>query len=114
MKNKTGFLAEKIAAKWLIHKGFKIVDKNVWLAKYGEIDIIAKKGSKYHFIEVKALASGTEFSPEINFTKKKQKKVEILAQYFANKNRMKDFQVDLLTIVISEKRAKIRYYPNIQ
>jgi len=52
---KIGELGEKIAEKFLKNKGFKIVDRN-YTRKWGEIDIITKKGTKLHFIEVKTVS----------------------------------------------------------
>lgn len=113
MTNKLGSFAEQIAVKWLIKNGFKIISQNFWLARYGEIDIIAKKGRIYHFIEVKALEKTADFSPEMHFTENKQRKIQNLAVYFANKNKIDDYQIDLLTVEISEKNAKIKLYQNI-
>ncbi len=44
--------AEKCAARLLRHKGYKIVEKNKSY-KFGELDIIAEKGSQRIFVEVK-------------------------------------------------------------
>jgi len=52
---KTGDLGESIACRFLINKGFSIVERN-YLKKWGEIDIIAKKDGKAHFIEVKSVS----------------------------------------------------------
>lgn len=112
MPNKIGSLAEELAGKWLIKNGFKIIAKNVWLAKYGEIDIIAKKGRITHFVEVKGLKSIEDFSPEIHFTKAKKQKLVNLARHFANKNNLISYQIDLLTLEIEDNGAKIRYYTN--
>ncbi len=44
--------AESQAAKFLLRQGFSIIDKNKSY-KFGELDIIAEKGSQRLFIEVK-------------------------------------------------------------
>jgi len=51
-KRKFGDLGENIACKFLMKRSFEIVEKN-YLRKWGEIDIIARKSEKLHFIEVK-------------------------------------------------------------
>ncbi len=54
-KQKLGQIGEDSACKWLENNGYKVVERN-YLKKWGEIDIIAKKGSKIHFVEVKAVS----------------------------------------------------------
>ncbi|MEK7560306.1 MAG: YraN family protein, partial [Patescibacteria group bacterium] len=67
MKQETGNLGEKLAAKFLSANGFKIVETNYW-RKWGEIDIIAEKDNILHFVEVKATGSDEEsgYRPEEN------------------------------------------------
>ncbi|HCS10675.1 MAG TPA: hypothetical protein DIV40_04380, partial [Clostridiales bacterium] len=50
-KNK-GFEYEKIAKKYLRYNNYKILEVN-FISKFGEIDIIAEKNDRLHFIEVK-------------------------------------------------------------
>ncbi len=48
--------AEEIAAEYLKHKGYEILERNFrWSG--GEIDIIAKEGDDIVFIEVRSLSS---------------------------------------------------------
>jgi Holliday junction resolvase-like predicted endonuclease len=57
-KRKTGNLGEDIAAMFLMKHGFGIIERN-YLRKWGEIDIVAKKGGVLHFVEVKTVSCGT-------------------------------------------------------
>ena len=52
----TGKKAEELAAAFLQAKGLTIIEKN-FLAKVGEIDIVAKDGDEMVFVEVRARAS---------------------------------------------------------
>ncbi len=54
-KQKIGKIGEDCACKYLENAGYKIIDRN-YLKKWGEIDIVAKKGKKIHFIEVKSVS----------------------------------------------------------
>jgi len=54
-KRKIGDLGENIACRFLMKHGFGIVERN-YSKKWGEIDIIARKGQKLHFIEVKSVS----------------------------------------------------------
>lgn len=58
-KRKLGDLGENIACKFLMKRGFQIVERN-YLRKWGEIDIIAKRNAVLHFVEVKT--SSVDFS----------------------------------------------------
>lgn len=59
-KRKIGDIGENIACKFLMKRGFEIIEQN-YNKKWGEIDIIALKrgqagkGDKLHFIEVKSV-----------------------------------------------------------
>ncbi|MFI5349702.1 MAG: YraN family protein [Elusimicrobiota bacterium] len=52
----TGKKAEDLAAAYLQTKGLTIIEKN-FLARVGEIDIVAKDGDEVVFVEVRARAS---------------------------------------------------------
>ncbi len=47
-----GATGEQLATDYLIKHGFTILDRNVF-CRWGEIDIVAEKHNKVHFIEVK-------------------------------------------------------------
>ena len=50
---KIGKLGEDVACKFLMKHKFSILERN-FTRKWGEIDIVAKKDSVLHFIEVKS------------------------------------------------------------
>jgi Holliday junction resolvase-like predicted endonuclease len=56
-KRKIGDAGENVACRFLMKHGFEIIERN-YLKKWGEIDIIAKKGDRLHFIEVKSVTCG--------------------------------------------------------
>jgi Holliday junction resolvase-like predicted endonuclease len=53
-KRKIGDIGENIAKRFLVKRGFEIVEQN-YSKKWGEIDIICRKEEKLHFIEVKSV-----------------------------------------------------------
>ncbi|KKS22640.1 MAG: hypothetical protein UU80_C0004G0030 [candidate division WWE3 bacterium GW2011_GWA1_41_8] len=58
-----GKLGEEIAAKYLIGKGYRIVERN-WNCRWGELDIIASKGDTTVFVEVKYRTS-LQYGPNV-------------------------------------------------
>lgn len=53
-KQKIGQIGEDCACEYLEKNDYKIVERN-YLKKWGELDIVCKKGNKIHFIEVKSV-----------------------------------------------------------
>lgn len=56
---KVGSLGEELVVKFLMKRGYTILDRN-YRRPWGELDIVAKEKNKIHFIEVKALSSKVE------------------------------------------------------
>ncbi|TSC70571.1 MAG: putative endonuclease [Parcubacteria group bacterium Gr01-1014_46] len=54
-KQKIGQIGEDDACKYLTGLGYKVIERN-YLKKWGEIDIVVKKGNKLHFVEVKSVS----------------------------------------------------------
>ena len=50
-----GKMGEDYACQYLKKQGYSIVERN-YLKKWGELDIIAKKDKKIHFVEVKSVS----------------------------------------------------------
>ncbi len=71
-KQIVGKIGEDCACKYLQKLGYKIVDRN-YLKKWGEIDIVAQKDKKLHFVEVKSVS---QTLIRLNFVlHKKQKRI---------------------------------------
>ena len=83
--NQVGRNGEDLAAQFLERKGYEILNKN-WRYSYYEIDIIAKKGKKLHFIEVKTRSSAAFGHPEQSVTKKKFKFLQKAAHEYLQQN----------------------------
>ncbi len=54
-KQRIGQIGEDFACQYLEKNGYKVLERN-YLKKWGEIDIVAKKGNKLHFVEVKSVS----------------------------------------------------------
>jgi putative endonuclease len=102
-KNK-GFEYEKIAEEYLLHKGYKILEVN-FSSKFGEIDIIAQKDDKLHFIEVKGRKNTKYGYPREAVTFTKQKKLRSAAKYYFMLKGKDDYpcQFDVIEIVLENR-----------
>ncbi len=54
-----GHRAETVALEWFVAHGFSFVDRH-WTCRAGELDLVMERGSRLHFIEVKARASSRQ------------------------------------------------------
>ena len=125
-KQKVGKIGEDIACTFLIKKGFSIVERN-YLKKCGEIDIIAKKSKKIHFIEVKTVSCEnvsrisyeTESkNPEENIHQWKVKRLSRAIQTYLIDRHVShetDWQFDIVAVFLDVKNreAKMRFSENV-
>ncbi len=126
---KTGNLGEDLACRFLMKRGFDVIEKN-YLKKCGEIDIIAKNMGKIHFIEVKSVSHETivgvsgetngidSFRPEDNVHPwKLQRLARTIQVYLQEKNVSSetDWQFDVITVYIDKKRlvSKVNMLENV-
>jgi len=109
-----GRLGEKKAMTYLINHGYTIVDINYY-CRYGEIDIIAKKGGYFVFVEVKARSSSAYGSPAEAVTFMKQKRVIQSVQDYVQRNKIENYplQLDVIEVYLLENQAtKINHIKN--
>ena len=142
-KRKIGDAGENVACRFLVKRGFEIVERN-YSKKWGEIDIIAEKDKKLHFIEVKAVTRENlkynlanvphetdNYRPEDNLHHWKLKRLSRVIQtyllsykgnrevsYLLGQNRQAgetDWQFDVITVYLDLKsmEAKVNYMEDI-
>lgn len=116
---KTGEIGESVAVKFLMKRGYEIIERN-YTKKWGEIDIIAQKSKKIYFIEVKALSvrnlvsyETNAYRPEENMHEWKLKRFSRTVEtYLLEKNIPEDadWQCDLLVVLLdmTGKRARVK------
>jgi len=110
---KQGSKSEQIAVDFLIQKGYKILERNFRCSKK-EIDIIAKKGETISFIEVKSKSQKADFNPEYSITAAKQRTIFQVANYYVEKNELKntDFSFDVIIVNFTGEGIKIEHLEN--
>ena len=120
---KIGQLGEEIACTFLMKHGFSILERN-YTKKWGEIDIIAEKGSKRYFIEVKSKSvssldnvSYVTSRPEENMHPWKLKRLRRVVETYLISKRLGSilWQFDLLVVYldIDNRKARVRVMENI-
>ncbi len=102
MSNKIkGKYGEDIAAKYLIKKGYKIIERNYHFSRYGEVDIIAFDKGQLCFIEVKARTGDKFGAPLEAVTPSKLAKIHKCALSYLPKcpYGFKGFRIDVISIL---------------
>lgn len=128
---KIGELGEGIACNFLIKSGFSILERN-YTKKWGEIDIIAEKGDKRYFVEVKSkqvenfdffdqnnssMLKEITNRPEENMHPWKMKRLRRVVETYLISKRLgyTDWQFDLIVVYlnIGKRLARVRVVDNI-
>jgi putative endonuclease len=123
-----GNLGEKLACQFLMKRGYIVIIQN-YLKPWGEIDIIATKNKKYHFVEVKSVSGEIldnvihetsitidTFRAEDNVHPQKLKKLyRTIESYLMENNLENEWQLDVITVKIDKmtRRARIEIIENI-
>ena len=115
--NKTalGKKGEEIAEKFLIQKGYKIVEKN-YRIRGGEIDIIATDQNTLVYVEVKTRTTDEFGYPEESVTPRKIKHLVKTTKFYRNsrQNLPQLERIDVISIDLSDPRkALIRHIKNV-
>lgn len=109
-----GKLGEDISVKFLIYKGYRILDRN-FHSNCGEIDIVAKNGEYIIFIEVKTRSSILFGTPIEAVNREKQKRIYMTAKYYLYKKKLANsfIRFDVIEIYILEKSIRINHIKQI-
>ncbi|MCL2566229.1 MAG: YraN family protein [Defluviitaleaceae bacterium] len=99
-KGAKGKIGENLASLFLIKNSYDILESNFY-SRYGEIDIIAKKGDLIVFAEVKYRKNDYHSTPSMAVNTKKQEKIKKTALKYISDNNItnKDFRFDIIEIV---------------
>lgn len=107
-RKRLGAWGEKVAATHLESQGMFIVARN-WRCQQGEVDLIARAGDVYRFVEVKTRRGRQMGPPEAALTPAKSKKLVQLAQiYLAERGLDVDWQIDLVAVELDRSGKLLR------
>ena len=109
-QQKFGERGENLAVWYLKKSGYKIIEQN-YRSQLGEIDIIAREKKTIVFVEVKSRRSIRYGSPKWAVTKKKQRKISMVALHYLKATKQTDVKArfDVVAIMsnLDEPRVEI-------
>jgi putative endonuclease len=110
-----GKIAEHLALKYLLRKGYTFVSSNEHVG-VGEIDLIVTKGSAITFVEVKSLHVKSTFNiyETLTFQKKLRLKRAILKWLSSQDNQEVVWKVDFIGIIYNKDTYWIDHFENVE
>ena len=111
-RKSVGDLGERIAADFLIRKGYHIKSKN-YHSRFGEIDIIAEREGFLYFVEVKTRRNVDFGLAEESVGFSKKEKIFKTIQSYILENEIEGeycFQVIVVYLNYKTRLAKIKQY----
>lgn len=110
---KKGTEGEDLAATYLEHNGYRILERNYRYDR-GEIDLIALEGGELVFVEVKARYTAEFGSPEESVTSSKEEQMKKVAEGYLLQHQMEDqaCRFDVVAITFADRRPQIRLFRN--
>ena len=98
----TGQKGELLARDYFERRDYEILHTN-WRYGHLELDIIANKSGKLHFIEVKTLVEGSACFPEESVNRKKMMSLLKAAELFMlSESKKGPVQFDILAVVLKK------------
>ncbi len=102
-----GYIGEQLARSHLEAKGCRIVASN-YRCRWGEVDLVARDGPVWVFVEVRTRRSNAYGGPEESLTADKAQRLALTAQHFlaesANVPAEPEWRIDLVAIRLGPNR----------
>jgi len=99
-----GDWGEQKACEFLQRHGFTVVERNYYTT-VGEIDVIARKGDDYYFVEVKTRKKG-HFSNDTSITYQKQQKLAKSVKKYCYCRNITDCSIILAGLIVAVDKFK--------
>ncbi|MDD5071275.1 MAG: YraN family protein [Patescibacteria group bacterium] len=115
-RREVGKFGENLVKNYLLKKGYEILGENVKIS-FQEIDIIAKEGKIFVFVEVKTKLSSAFGKAEDAFDFRKSGHLGKALELYIYKNDLDEnlIRLDFISVDINreKKMAKIKHYKDI-
>ena len=114
LKHEIGKIGENLASKYLEAAGYTIMERN-FLARQGEIDIIAKDKKELVFIEVKTRTNDVYGKPVEAVNMQKQKHLLNTIKYYLYSKHLEDelVRIDVIEVYFNNNTYKINHIKQI-
>ena len=116
-RRKLGDKGEAVAAKFLMKKGFRLLDHNVH-APGGEIDLIMKDADEFVFVEVKTRRSHSYGTALESFgMQKAERLLAAIEHYFLVRKELDDipvFRIDFVAVEVKGKRFFCEHFSHVE
>jgi putative endonuclease len=113
-KRQMGAVFEDIACSYLQTRGYRILERNVYLMRK-EVDIVAMDNDSVVFIEVKGRSSKAFGSPTEAVDERKRAHLLLAANAYLKRNNLWDrsCRFDVISITVDHnKRPKVQHLTN--
>lgn len=114
---KLGETGEELTALYLVRNGYQILDRNWNLHRGCELDIVALKDNRLHFIEVKTRTSDRYGEPQTAIDKRKMRHIAKGIQAYRHRRSMFDikYQIDSVAILYrADNDYDLKHYLDIR
>ncbi len=107
-----GLAAERLAGKYLRGQGYRVVEERC-RTKFGELDLICRKGREIVFVEVKSVESEAGFIAEEGVNPKKIEHIVKSAKSWLMQKKLADLEVrfDVIAVDLKEAPPLLKHYP---
>lgn len=108
-----GRRGERRAAWYYRLRGYRIVAMNV-RSRHGEIDLVAKRGKLFVFVEVKTRQSRTAGEGHEAVDRAKRERLIRLADHYLGSRRERDFMIryDIVSLHWTGRRFVLSHFPD--
>ncbi len=110
--NDLGAMGEELASKFLMGKGYQVLDKN-WRHRQYELDLVYRTGEELVVVEVKTRKSLYSGDPEVAVNRQKQRSLVRAANAYVQHYGI-DLPVrfDIISVVIKGEEHFIHHIPD--
>lgn len=119
LNQQKGAAGEKIAERYLLKKGWKIIDRNVRASgglggrQRGELDLICADRGVIVFVEVKFRSNAMSGDPAEAVTQEKLTRLKSAVVGYLQLHPAKVWRLDVLAILPIGDRARITHYRDV-
>lgn len=99
-----GRWGEELAVQELLRLGYEIVARN-WRCMAGEVDIIARRGPVWAFVEVRTRRGEAFGTPEESITASKRARMQTVAEHYITMHNLWEAKAQLMLVAIDVSRS---------